>query len=63
MGDRDSIVPLANGKILNALIPGSRLEVIEDGGHLFMVAQADKVVSIIEEFLDMPINRKAKKAA
>lgn len=63
MGDRDSIVPLANGKILNTLIPGSRLEVIEDGGHLFMVAQADKVVGIIEEFLDMPLDKKAKKAA
>ncbi len=51
MGDDDQIVPLANGHILRTLIRGSRLEVIEGGGHLFMVNQAAQTMALIREFL------------
>ena len=33
-GRHDNIVPLSQGKRLEAAIPGARLEVIEDCGHL-----------------------------
>lgn len=52
MGDDDRIVPLVNGKFLNSLIPNSRLEVIKGGGHLFLMAEADLCVRLINEFLD-----------
>lgn len=51
MGDEDSIVPLANGKFLKALIPNSRLEVFKGGGHLFMLSHKDQTVRSLEAFL------------
>ncbi len=54
MGDDDQIVPLANGRILNSLIPGSELEVMEGGGHLFLLSHRDQSVSAIRRFLNEP---------
>jgi poly(3-hydroxyalkanoate) depolymerase len=59
MGDEDAIVPLANGKILNALIPGSELEVFEGGGHLFLLSHREQSVSCIRTFLDREEQRAA----
>jgi pimeloyl-ACP methyl ester carboxylesterase len=52
MGDADPIVPLVNGKFLAALIPKARLEVIADGGHLFLVTKAAQSAPLIRQFLD-----------
>lgn len=52
MGDADTIVPLANGHILNFALPDSRLEVIEGGGHLFLVTRAAETAAIIQAFFD-----------
>jgi len=49
-GDDDPIVPLANAKILNALIPNSTLKVFQ-GGHLFALTQAKEVVPLVNEFI------------
>lgn len=54
MGDADQIVPLANGKILNALIPNSRLEVFKGGGHLFLLSHQQQTLASIRAFLDAP---------
>ena len=54
MGDDDQIVPLINGKILNTMIPNSRLEVCEGGGHLFLLTHADESVAKLRSFLDAP---------
>ena len=54
-GDRDAIVPMANAHILNFALPNSRLHVVEDGGHLFLVTQAEETVSEITDFLDEPM--------
>jgi poly(3-hydroxyalkanoate) depolymerase len=54
MGDSDPIVPLVNGKFLKALIPNSRLEIIADGGHLFLVTKAAESAPLIRSFLDAP---------
>jgi poly(3-hydroxyalkanoate) depolymerase len=54
-GDNDAIVPLANGHILNFALPNSRLHVVEDGGHLFLVTQAEETVGEIVGFLDEPM--------
>jgi poly(3-hydroxyalkanoate) depolymerase len=52
MGDKDRIVPLVNGRILERLIPNARLEIVPGGGHLFLVSKARQVVPQITAFLN-----------
>jgi poly(3-hydroxyalkanoate) depolymerase len=54
MGGDDAIVPLANGKILNTLIPNSELEVFDGGGHLFLLSHREQSIGSIRKFLDRP---------
>ena len=54
MGDDDQIVPPINGKILHAAIRNSQLEMIEGGGHLFLLTHSDESVALLREFLDSP---------
>ncbi len=51
MGDDDAIVPLANGKFLDALIPNSELRVMKGGGHLFLLSHKDECTAAMREFL------------
>lgn len=62
MGDEDQIVPLTNGRLLESLIPHSRLEIFEQGGHLFMLTHREQTISSIRGFLDAP-DRDDRKAA
>ena len=59
MGGEDAIVPLVNGRILHALIPGSELEIFEGGGHLFLLSHREQSVSCIRAFLARQEQRKA----
>ncbi len=63
MGDDDQIVPLANGKILKALIPNSELVVMEGGGHLFLLSHEKQSLAAIRRFLDAPEAAERKQAA
>ena len=63
MGDDDAIVPLANGRILNALIPNSELEIFEGGGHLFLLSHRNESIASIRAFLDQPDGKAAEKYA
>ncbi len=60
MGEDDQIVPLANGKILKAMIPNSRLpEPLRGGGRrVHCITHADASVAAIREFLDGPETEK-----
>jgi poly(3-hydroxyalkanoate) depolymerase len=62
MGDDDQIVPLANGKFLNFLIPNSELFVVENGGHLFLLSHVEESIAAIRAFLDRTADA-ARKAA
>lgn len=62
MGDDDQIVPLANGKFLNFLIPNSELFVVKNGGHLFLLSHVEESITAIRVFLDRDAS-KARKAA
>lgn len=62
MGDEDQIVPLINGRMLEALIPHSRLEIFEQGGHLFMLTHREQAISSLRGFLNAP-DREDRKAA
>ncbi|MGI8609808.1 MAG: alpha/beta fold hydrolase [Candidatus Dormibacteria bacterium] len=50
-GDDDPIVHVANGRIMSALLPNSRLHVAHGGGHLFLVDQAAEAAAVIGDFL------------
>ncbi len=58
MGDDDAIVPLANGKFLEMLIPNSELVVMDDGGHLFLLSHKEESVAAMREFLNRPASPK-----
>jgi pimeloyl-ACP methyl ester carboxylesterase len=49
-GDDDPIIPLANGRIMHRLIPGGELHIFR-GGHLELLARADSLAPVINEFL------------
>lgn len=49
-GNDDPLVPLINGRILAALIPRARLEVVDDG-HLFLLTNPLRVAAEIRHFL------------
>ncbi len=50
-GKEDAMIPLEIGARLNALIPGSRLEVIENAGHVPHVQFPEKVADLLNNFL------------
>jgi poly(3-hydroxyalkanoate) depolymerase len=62
MGSDDQIVPLANGKFLNFLIPNSELLVIDDGGHLFLLSHVEESIAAINGFLDRAVEEERKAA-
>jgi poly(3-hydroxyalkanoate) depolymerase len=62
MGGDDQIVPVANGKFLDFLIPNSELLVIEDGGHLFLLSHVEKSIAAIRGFLDRTAEEERKAA-
>jgi pimeloyl-ACP methyl ester carboxylesterase len=51
-GADDPLVPVANARILAALIPDSRLVLIDDR-HLFLVTSAAESARMVSEFLSI----------
>ncbi|WOE74384.1 alpha/beta fold hydrolase [Alterisphingorhabdus coralli] len=54
MGGEDNIVRPINGTILETLIPNSKMHLIEDGGHLFLLSHLDECLEAIRQHLDGP---------
>jgi poly(3-hydroxyalkanoate) depolymerase len=50
-GDDDPIIPVVNARIMHRLIPRSELHIYH-GGHLELVADAERIAPVVEEFLD-----------
>ena len=57
-GDDDPIIPLANARILAALIPSARLHVYH-GGHLELVTRPDLLAPVVAGFLAQGSPRQA----
>lgn len=51
-GSDDQIVPPANSRLLADLIPGSRLEIIDNAGHLLMFSHQQQFLALLRDFLD-----------
>ena len=49
-GDDDPIIPLANGRLLNRLLPHAVLHVYE-GGHLGLITEADVLAPVVGDFV------------
>jgi poly(3-hydroxyalkanoate) depolymerase len=52
-GNDDPVIPLANARLMAALIRDSRLHVFDDG-HLFVLSQPGETARVLREFLDSP---------
>jgi pimeloyl-ACP methyl ester carboxylesterase len=50
-GERDELLPLEDGYLLVAAIPGSRLIVYEDTGHLVLWEQPERVATDLADFV------------
>ena len=50
-GERDELLPLEDGYLLVAAIPGSRLIVYEDTGHLVLWEQPERVATDLADFI------------
>ncbi len=59
-GDDDPIIPLANARIMAALLPDARLRVYPDG-HLGLLTRAAELAPVVSDFLLMvePASRRA----
>ncbi|HYO38499.1 MAG TPA: alpha/beta fold hydrolase [Nocardioidaceae bacterium] len=53
-GDDDPIIPSANARVLDRLIPNSQLHMYR-GGHLGVLTEARELVPLIEDFLCVPV--------
>jgi poly(3-hydroxyalkanoate) depolymerase len=52
-GDDDPIIPVANARLMNRLIPGSQLHIYH-GGHLGLVTEAAELAPVVDRFLAAP---------
>jgi len=50
-GNEDVLVPPENSKILAERIPNARLQVIEGGGHRFLIEKPDVFNNAVLDFL------------
>ena len=50
-GDADVLVPTVNARVLHERIPGSTLEIVPDGAHMFFWEQPELTARIVVDFL------------
>ena len=51
-GERDPIIPVAHGRAAHAQLPGSRLEVFPDAGHVPKLESPGRFAAVLQRFLD-----------
>ena len=51
-GERDPIIPVAHGEAAHAQLPGSRLEIFDDVGHMPQLEAPGRFVAALQRFLD-----------
>jgi pimeloyl-ACP methyl ester carboxylesterase len=49
--NEDQLIPVANAQFLHNAIPGSRLELFDGGGHLFMLSHPAEFAEKLNDFL------------
>jgi pimeloyl-ACP methyl ester carboxylesterase len=51
-GERDPIIPVGHGRAAHAQLPGSRLEVFPEAGHIPMLESPGRFAAVLQRFLD-----------
>jgi pimeloyl-ACP methyl ester carboxylesterase len=51
-GEKDKMMPVSCSQLLSDRIPGSRLEIVTNAGHMVMLEQPEFVAQLIQEFLN-----------
>jgi poly(3-hydroxyoctanoate) depolymerase len=54
LGEKDPLIPAINARLMRTRLPDARLYIVRDGGHLFLMDQAEEIVAVIEDFLNGP---------
>jgi pimeloyl-ACP methyl ester carboxylesterase len=50
-GDRDQVIPVAHAHIAHELMPGSRLEIVENAGHFLPFERPELLDRLLRDFL------------
>ena len=50
-GADDQIIPVSEAQVMQAAIPGARLEVLQNAGHMLNLEQADRFNEAVANFL------------
>jgi pimeloyl-ACP methyl ester carboxylesterase len=50
-GAKDRVIPVAHAHAAHELIPGSRLEIIEDAGHFVPLERPERFVALLDDFM------------
>jgi pimeloyl-ACP methyl ester carboxylesterase len=53
-GTEDQMLPVQNGQLIASRIPGARLEIFEDVGHLFFVERPARSAELVREHAAVP---------
>ena len=53
-GDKDRVVPMQNSVNLAEKMPNARLEIIENGSHMFFIEKVDEFNRAVKKFLSEP---------
>ncbi len=48
-GTADEMLPVANGRLIASLIPGARLEILDDVGHLYFWERPERSAELVRE--------------
>jgi poly(3-hydroxyalkanoate) depolymerase len=51
-GDDDPLVPVHNGRLMAHRLPDARLEIVDGGGHLWLLTRPDTAREVINRFLE-----------
>jgi hypothetical protein len=51
-GMRDSVIPVSHADMAHAAMPGSQLEIFENSGHFPFHDDPDRLVEVVERFID-----------
>ena len=53
-GTADQMLPVQNGHLIASLIPGARLEILEETGHLYFWEQPQRSAELVRELAAVP---------
>jgi pimeloyl-ACP methyl ester carboxylesterase len=51
-GERDAVIPADHAHAAHEAMPGSRLEIFEDAGHVPQLDDPERFVACVEAFVD-----------